>query len=116
MGANSYSFNSILHNPTAAWLRYRAACGRKKAGRCGPAFFGGKWRSGMPAAPGVHRTLPREWTQWPDAPDAPKPVSERTCCAANSERSRAALALRSVMENSHTPKKPMVIENRAGEV
>jgi len=54
--------------------------------------------------------------QWPEAPEAPRPVSERTCCAANRPRSLVAWALRSRMENSQMPTKPMVIENRAGDV
>ena len=54
--------------------------------------------------------------QCPEAPAAPKPVSERTCCAGNAARSRAALALLSVIENSQMPTKPMVMENSAGEV
>lgn len=54
--------------------------------------------------------------QWPEAPAAPKPVSERTCWAAKAARSLVALALRSMMENSQMPTKPIVIENSAGEV
>ena len=53
--------------------------------------------------------------QWPEAPEAPRPVSERTCCAGNTARSLAAWALLSSTENSHTPTKPMVMENSAGE-
>ena len=54
--------------------------------------------------------------QCPDAPAAPTPVSERTCCASKSTFSIAAYELRSSTENSQMPTKPMVIEKRAGEV
>ena len=53
--------------------------------------------------------------QCPDAPAAPRPVSERTCCAGNTARSLDACALLSSTENSHTPKKPIAMENNAGE-
>src|SRR5439155_6903163 len=53
--------------------------------------------------------------QCPDAPDAPSPVSLRTCCALNAARSAAAAALRSVIENSQIPANPMIIENSAGD-
>jgi hypothetical protein len=44
------------------------------------------------------------------------PVSERTCWARKPARSTLARALLSRMENSQMPTKPIVIENRAGEV
>ena len=44
------------------------------------------------------------------------PVSERTCCARKPSRSILARWLLSRIENSQMPTKPMVIENRAGEV
>ena len=54
--------------------------------------------------------------QWPDAPEAPSPVSERTCCAGKAARSRWAFALRSSSEKIQMPAKPMAMENKAGEV
>src|SRR6476469_1471017 len=54
--------------------------------------------------------------QCAEAPAAPIPVSERTSCASKPALSIAARWLLSVIENSHTPTKPTVIENRAGEV
>src|SRR5205823_3566714 len=49
------------------------------------------------------------------APEAPIPVSERTSCASKPALSIAARGLVSVTENSQTPTKPTIIENRAGE-
>ena len=54
--------------------------------------------------------------QCPEAPEAPMPVSERTCCAANPARSIRARGPRSVIEKSQMPTKASVIENSAGEV
>lgn len=53
--------------------------------------------------------------QCPDAPAAPMPVSERTCCATKPARSTPARALLSSTENNQMPTKPMVIENSAGD-
>ena len=46
---------------------------------------------------------------------APMPVSERTCWPRKPARSWAARGLRSRIENSQMPTKPMVIENSAGD-
>ena len=46
---------------------------------------------------------------------APMPVSERTCCARNPARSSPARGLRSRIEKSQMPTKPIVIENSAGD-
>ena len=54
--------------------------------------------------------------QCPEALDAPRPVSARTCCALNAVRSFAGCALRSVMENNQIPVNAIAIENSAGEV
>ena len=54
--------------------------------------------------------------QWADALAAPRPVSERTYYAGKGARSCCAFLLLSSTENSHTPKKPMAMENSAGEV
>ena len=54
--------------------------------------------------------------QCPDAPEAPMPVSERTCCARKPARSAFACSLLSRIENSQMPMKPIAIENKAGDV
>ena len=63
------------------------------------------------AGPGFKRRL-----QCEEALAAPRPVSERTCCAAKAAFSCSAPGLPSSREKSQTPIKPMVMENSAGEV
>src|SRR5258708_31215087 len=86
---------------TCALPIWRLLPRQRKSRALGPAFHGGCLRGSM--------------AQWPEAPEAPRPVSERTCCAGKMARSLAAWALLSSTENSHTPTKPMVMENSAGE-
>ena len=73
---------------------------------------------GIPMKKPAARCCPASRTgiQCPDAPAAPSPVSDRTCCASKSTFSLAACELRSSTEKIQMPRKPMVIENRAGEV
>ncbi len=54
--------------------------------------------------------------QCPLAPEAPMPVSDRTCCARKPALSIAARLLLSVTENNQIPMKPIAIENSAGDV
>ncbi len=113
-GGQSRVGSSLFRSEWAPARPSRASRGNKKPGVV--ARFAGGSAGVCPLRPRVRALAWWCRAQWPEAPEAPKPVSERTCCAGKAARSRAALALRSVIENSHTPMKPIAIENSAGEV
>src|SRR5687768_4495350 len=95
-----------LGSKTVAHCRRSAGPVRGDAGLHGPQRNNGHRKVAVEAQ-GVGKA------QCAEAVEAPSPVSERTCCAANSARSFAAWRLLSVTENSQMPTKPMVIENSA---